>query len=178
MRSNDDLTKKEQEKITDAMIRTGLTIEQIEELLGLNQDVIDFIIRHPSKMKKYYLGGIREERMRLFFRVPEGVKNIDLDCVEIRPRVIEGQIVFIVVALIEFKHGLITQRPSWKGEQMICTRVQAQIFSDLARKSGIPVYVVMFNSAVDRFQVFKIGDQNPSFKEMMIEELWEWRHGL
>jgi len=156
--------------------RTGLNIEQIEFLLDLNSEVReDLENKYPNKrMVRWYVCGLKEEYMRLLFRLPEGVRNIDIDCVEIRDE--KG-----IVAFIEFKRGLLRapkDTPPYIHQGPIATYAELKAMRQLEEATKIPCFVLRFNDKFKRFQIFRITNEKHSYQRLTLDEVWEWRRNL
>jgi len=145
-----------------------LSQDKIKNLLELNKEVRVYLLKkypdHQTRidnMVYWYLSGLKEEYLRLLFRIPDGVKNIDLDCIEINDK---GNI----LGIIEFKRGL-DKAPSY---------AQQCILTELKEKLGVPCYVLGFNDEFTKFNVTEIGSPKgiPTIKGL--DQLWNWRYKL
>lgn len=158
------------------MKRTGIPIDKIEHLLSLNEEVRQYLKeKYPKEqIVNWYVAGLKEEYIRLLFRLPEGVKNIDLDCVEISSA--KG-----IIAFLEFKRGLLIdpeKRSPYGKKQNICTYAGKCVLTELEKSTGKPGYVLRFNDAFQKFQIFRITDNTHNYNEFTLNEIWEWRRSL
>lgn len=151
------------------MARTGLSLEKINFFLELNAEVRTYLTnKYPTDFRvNWYVAGVEEEYIRLMFRLPEGVKNIDLDCVEIRSR--KG-----IVAFIEFKRKLLES----SSKKQICTYAAKQVMLQLERSMNTPCYVLRFDSSFQKFQIFRISDSEHNYDSFTFEEINNWRRNL
>jgi len=151
--------------------RTGLDPKDIKRALQINEEVIGYLrTKYPrERMVNWYVAGLLEERMRLFFRIPEGVKNIDIDCIEIHDK--RG-----ILAFVEFKKGLLS--PYDEPPKKIASTAEMFVLQELSDKQGSPSFVVRFNTDFDAFQIYEVGNETLSYETINLKELWEWRRSL
>lgn len=150
------------------MKRTGLQLDQIKYLLNINEEVRDYLEKKYPKegLVKWYVAGLKEEYLRLLFRLPEGVKNIDIDCVEISNKGI--------IAFLEFKRGLLTRN----SKKSICTYAEKCVLEELESTTGKPSYVLRFNNTFTKFQIFRVTAEIHQYPILSLENVWEWRRAL
>lgn len=137
------------------------------ELLEINNLVYNYVSSLSNEMKYFYRAGIQEERMRLYFRLQEGVKNIDIDCVEINNK--RG-----ILAYIEFKRGLLKERKYPK----LASYAELKVMRELKEKTGKPGYVLRFDDKLEYFQIFNIDDEKHNYDKLTLEDVWGWRQSL
>lgn len=145
-----------------------LTQDKIKRLLELNKEIRNYLFEtyhdHETRidnMVYWYNAGLEEEYLRLLFRLPDGVKNIDLDCIELGNK---GNI----IAITEFKRGL-SKDPTY---------AQIKTLTELKEKICVPCYVLGFNDKFNLFNITEISSTKKILRIKGLDQLWKWRYKL